>query len=42
MADTKITWLPANTAPVWADLFCMVDDVAWTPATVKVTWANAW
>lgn len=37
MADLKITQLPEETSPVGADLLAMVDDVAGTPTTKKVT-----
>jgi len=36
MADTKITGLSANTAPLVTDLLCMVDDPAGTAATQKL------
>ncbi len=41
MADTKISDLNANTAPVSSDLLVMVDDPGGTPATQKVTFGNA-
>jgi len=37
MANVKITELPALTAPVAADLVEVVDDVAVTPTSKKVT-----
>jgi hypothetical protein len=37
MADTKITALTENTAPIATDIFVMVDDPGGTPATQKVT-----
>lgn len=40
MADTEITGLVEETAPVSADLVVIVDDVAGTPATEKTTIAN--
>lgn len=40
MADTKITNLNAETAPVAADLVVIVDDVAGTPETKKATLTN--
>jgi hypothetical protein len=41
MADAKTTALTAETAPVDADLLYMIDDVAGTPTSKKVTFANA-
>jgi hypothetical protein len=41
MADTKATGLSENTAPVSTDLLYMVDDPGGTPASEKVTFANA-
>lgn len=38
MADSKITGLTAATTPVDADLTVLVQDVATTPVTKKVTW----
>lgn len=40
MADSKLTALTADTAPVDADLVYTVDDVAGTPTSKKVTLAN--
>jgi hypothetical protein len=40
MADTKITDLDENTAPVSTDLMVIVDDPAGTPASQKLTLAN--
>lgn len=40
MADTKITGLPALTAPIVTDILPIVDDPAGTPITSKVTVAN--
>jgi len=40
MADAKITALTAMTDPVGADLVAIVDDVAGTPTTKKITLAN--
>lgn len=40
MADTKITGLTANTAPLITDILPMVDDPGGTPATQKITIAN--
>jgi microcystin-dependent protein len=40
MPDLKITELPAIDSPVAGDLFAIVDDVAGTPATKKVTLAQ--
>jgi len=40
MADTKITALTEETAPVSADLVAIVDDPAGTPATEKCTREN--
>ena len=40
MADTKITALTAATAPADADLSVLVQDVATTPVTKKVTWTT--
>lgn len=39
MADTKITGLGANTAPIATDILPMVDDPGGTPATQKITLA---
>ena len=36
MADTKVTGLGANTAPIATDLLYMVDDPGGTPASQKV------
>lgn len=38
MADLKITGLTAATTPVDADLTVLVQDVATTPVTKKITW----
>lgn len=40
MATKKITDLDAITVPVAADLFEIVDDVAGTATSKKITWAN--
>jgi hypothetical protein len=40
MADLKISELTATTAPVDADILPIVTDIATTPVTKKVTWAN--
>ena len=40
MADLKITELDANTTPIGADLVAIVDDVAGTPVTQKMTLAT--
>ena len=40
MADTKITGLTEETAPVTTDLLVIVDDPSGTPATKKATIAN--
>ena len=40
MADLKITELDANTTPIGADLVAIVDDVAGTAKTEKITLAN--
>jgi hypothetical protein len=40
MADSKLTALTEETAPVDADLLYLVDDVAGTPTSKKITWAN--
>ena len=40
MADSKITQLTELVAPVSADLFAIVDDVAGVPETKKITFAN--
>jgi hypothetical protein len=40
MADSKITDLTENSAPVSTDLLPMVDDPAGTAATQKITFAN--
>jgi hypothetical protein len=41
MADQKITALPANTTPAVTDIIPMVDDPGGTPATQKITYADA-
>ena len=41
MADTKLTGLTEETAPISTDLLYMVDDPGSTPASRKVTFANA-
>lgn len=40
MADQKLTALTADGTPVGADLFYIVDDVAGTPTSKKITLAN--
>jgi len=40
MANVKITDLTALTTPAAADLLEIVDDVAGTPTSKKITWAN--
>lgn len=40
MADAKLTALTEETTPVDADLLYLVDDVAGTPTSKKITWAN--
>jgi len=40
MADSKITALTAATSPADADLSVIVQDVATTPVTKKVTWTT--
>lgn len=42
MADTKGSALPAMTTPAGSDILIAVDDPAGTPATQKVTFADAW
>lgn len=42
MADTKTTALTAMTTPVGTDLIYVVDDPGGTPASQKLTFANAW
>lgn len=42
MANTKGSALPAMTTPVGSDLLIAVDNPGGTPATQKVTFANAW
>ena len=40
MADTKVTGLSENTAPLSTDLAYLVDDPSGTPASNKITLAN--
>lgn len=40
MADSKLSALTEETVPVDADLMYLVDDVAGTPTSKRITWAN--